>query len=485
MIPRQEIPRIAELLAVLQLASRSFGMIPASMALLRIISALLFLGVRLINLGWVQEFYSDAGAMPRRQLWLDGAHHSVAFSLFYAFGSTTAVFVLYLVGILAGVALLVGYRTRLATLICWAFAFSIYQRNPFINPASDSELQMCLFWGFFLPWGQWWSLDARKGPARWDPYLSWGTIAWRFQVIWMYVGAALVKTSAEWSNGTAVEIALYSDYWSRSYGHMLGDYLGLFDGLLGWLTEAVVWLEFFLPWLLLVPAWPVQLLGLLGLTVVHLGFGLCLNLESFSPVAIGLLVGFLPARAWPLRLRQSATESNTQDRSPWSEAFCTWALVMMIWSNLDSAKISPIGVNPRANEALKQLGLAQGWYMFVPPPSKGGWHVFRGLTAKGEWVNLVTGRRPEDLRIPNRMDESLPTTRHYLFYNGRNQPQSRLLEGQKATARYLRARWEGRRRNLEERLIRIEIYRFEREYLPGRKSFSPAVKKLIYSGLGN
>ena len=66
---------------------------------------------------------------------------------------------------MALVALLLGYRTRLAAF--WAFVLlaSIHVRTPPLLQAGDTLLRVLFFWSLFLPLGARCSLDARPQPA--------------------------------------------------------------------------------------------------------------------------------------------------------------------------------------------------------------------------------------------------------------------------------------------------------------------------------
>lgn len=466
-----------------------------SLGLLRIVCGLLFLAVRLGNWQFVEEFYSDAGSFPRSQLVaLGDPIRSQAFSLFLVVGSPLGVHLLYALAIAAGIALTLGWRTRLATFFCWLLSLSLIRRNPFLNPGSDMQLTLCLFFGFFLPWGKVWSLDSRSSPSQFKApsYSSAATLGWRIQILALYVGAGFGKMSDHWVNGTAVEVALRSDYWSRPLGQQLGIWLASWPGLLENLTLAVSWVEFTLPWLLFLPWARLQMLGVVLLCGLHLAFGTFLHLEFFSLIGCGCLVAFWPAFVWTRlgwlegfldRLfggTPKVSEQTLNSLGPLASAFLTWSVLMILWSNAHSSRRAPWTLNPRALSVLQSVGLAQGWRMFVPPPAKGGWYTFRGRTAGGRWVDLISGQELEqELAAPQRTSDTLPSTRHYLFYNARMRKGESFLPGIEATALHFRRRWEAHHPALEDELVEVELYRFYREYLPGQ-GFTGAERWNLY-----
>ena len=68
--------------------------------------------------------------------------------------------VLFALGSLAGMAMVFGYRTRLATVVGWVLFVSAVNRNPMVEVGADVLLRQLLFWAMFLPLGAKWSLDA-------------------------------------------------------------------------------------------------------------------------------------------------------------------------------------------------------------------------------------------------------------------------------------------------------------------------------------
>lgn len=457
------------------------------MALLRIFAGLLFFSVRLVNLPYIVAFYGDSGYLPRDLFWQSGSGQH--FSLFFCSGGEGITVCLYLISMACALALALGWKTRWMTLACWIFASSLEVRNPY-GPASDFQLQLCFLWGFFLPWGELWSLDARKRGSRPSnaPYVSVATFAWRLQVALIYVGAALGKNSSEWGQKTAVEISLFSDMWSSPMGRGLGKWALQFPGLLEFLNEAVIWGEFFLPLLLFVPWWPCQALALILLSLMHLVFGVCFHIETFSFVSVGLLVGFLPTALWThfqslewrLDRALGGVGSHSLSRpGPSSSAWVSWMLAMMLWANLDAVRQAPVRLTPPAREILGHLGLIQSWMMFVPPPARGGWYVFRGQTLSGDWVNLIGELPLEGLDSPEDVSQTLPNTRLYLLFNARLRPGEQNARQRQAVARYLQRRWESRHPEPLQRLKKIELVRWSREYKPGQ-GFTAAERKLLF-----
>ena len=88
-------------------------------------------------------------------------------SLHFGSGSSNYQAVLFGIGAILGLALLVGFETRLATIGSWLLLVSLHHRVPPILSGADILLRMLLFWGMFLPLGKVWSIDRlREKRAR-------------------------------------------------------------------------------------------------------------------------------------------------------------------------------------------------------------------------------------------------------------------------------------------------------------------------------
>jgi hypothetical protein len=132
----------------------------------------------------------------------------------------------------AGVALGLGWNTRLATVAAWAATLSVLRRTaPAVN-AGDVMLVALLFWSLFVPLGEAWSIDAvRRRPAGarrsvWAAPLV-------LQIAAIYLGAGISKVTSSWVSGDAVAAALSV----HDHGTAVGEWLAS----LPWLPKAMTW----------------------------------------------------------------------------------------------------------------------------------------------------------------------------------------------------------------------------------------------------
>jgi hypothetical protein len=277
-----------------------FGADLRSLAVLRIVLALLVLVELLRRASDLSAHYTDLGILPRTVL-LEEVLGPWAFSLSLVSGNLFFQALLFGIGMLAALGMLVGYRTRLMTIITWVLLLSIQMRNPLVGSASQDLLRMLLFWGMFLPLGAYWSLDrARKVavPRLSMQFLSFATVGLFLQVAFMYWFTAILKSGPEWRvDGTALYYALSFDQLATP----IGSYLLQFPGLLKVLTFATLGLEAFGPILLFFPFFTtlVRTGAVVAFMSLHFGIWLTMdNLGLFPWISAFCMVCFLPSWFW-------------------------------------------------------------------------------------------------------------------------------------------------------------------------------------------
>lgn len=430
-----------------------------------------------------EAFYCDTGMLPRTLM--ASSQHSLQWSLYYGWGGLGPITCLFLLQMGCVLALLLGWRTRWSSLACFFMAMSLQNRVE-VLPGWDGELRLLFLYGFFLPWGERFSLDSRRRRVgAQEPAWSLATLAWRVQLMSLYVGAGLLKGGPYWREGTAVEVSLQSDAYATYWGQKLIEVLKPFPEALVWLNDGVPLFEMFTPVLLCTP-WPwVQLLGALLLSGMHLGFGLCLDIDLFSPVCIACLVCFLPGSLWDF-LSQKWPALGAQGE-PWqdtlglaSRVFLSWISMVVIWAGLSGLPEGRGWMTSNARQPLRLFGLEQRWGMFVPPPTRGGWHVVRGRTRGGEWVDLLHRRRHLDESKPEWIHATYPTVRHYLHFANylRDGRDGRGLR--QAAANFYKRYWEQAFGERVDEIRRVEILHYRRDYTPGR-GYSAVQRRLIWA----
>ncbi|HEY2918273.1 MAG TPA: HTTM domain-containing protein [Candidatus Binatia bacterium] len=276
-----------------------FGADLRSLAALRIGVALLILFDLIERSSDLIDHYTDFGAVPRS--FAIGQSESRWFiSIHLLSGVWEVQAILFLIAAVFTLAMLLGYKTRLATILSWVFLTSLITRNAYIVTGGDGMLRVVLFWGMFLPWGACYSIDRAwnsswgKPPIR---CLSWGTVGYVAQIFFIYWFTAILKTGVEWrSEGSAIYYALSVDYIATD----LGQFLLQFPLLLKLITHGVFGFEIIGPLLLLCPFFtgPIRTAGVFAFWLFHIGILSTLRIGLFPWIGIISMFFFLPSWFW-------------------------------------------------------------------------------------------------------------------------------------------------------------------------------------------
>ena len=288
-----------------------FGLDLRSLALFRIGLGAVLLCDLVQRIRDAESLYSDFGILPRPVL-LSEFSGPWDWSLHAFAGQPAAVTLLFVVYLAFALSLLVGYRTRLSTAVCWVLIVSVQHRNEFVGHGGDQLLRTLFLWGMFLPLGARWSVDSAlhaDDRSRAPAWMSVGTVALVLQTCFIYWSTLLLKWHPDWWQGRAVGMALEIDQYLLPVGLLVRDLTWLLP-LLTWLTLAV---ELAGPLLLLLPlAWGWQRLFAVALMLgLHVGFGLCLNLLAFSATSAVFWLAFVPSCFWEWLLLSKAPPDAT------------------------------------------------------------------------------------------------------------------------------------------------------------------------------
>ncbi len=385
-----------------------------SLALFRVALGALLLVDLVLRSCDLQAHYTDLGVLPR---WALLQHQSGwYFSLHIISGAWLVQAGLFLLAGAAAVALMIGWRTRQATLLLWMLTLSLHIRNPMVLYGADAMMQAMLLWSLFVPLGACWSVDRRLSGSDGPPsgkVISVGSAAFVAQVIFVYVFSALLKTGQPWQDGTAGYYALSVDHMVRPMGKMLLDYPTLM--MLG--TYGVLYLELIGPFLLLCPLWvgPVRMVVIALFLLLHLSFGISLEVGLFPFAGAVLMLPLLPRCFWELgavrrmitRLREIMGPALTHlDRFLGSGSarrprmlqtrlgtvLCGLALLYVLFWNIGTLRKGSWGVPEKLVGIGRTLGLEQNWNMFAPQPmTEDGWFVLSAVLTDGTELDLITG----------------------------------------------------------------------------------------------
>lgn len=406
-----------------------FGIDLRSLALFRIGLALVLLGdlyIRFFDLG---AHYTDSGVLPREAV-IEKLLDPWAFSLHLANGTWQFELILFLIHALCGVALLVGYQTRLATLLCWILTNSLMNRNPSILQGGDDVLKLLLFWSMFLPLGALWSLDShckeKQTPLYENQIVSAGTLALLIQVSSIYWFASLLKTDPVWTiDGTAVWYSLSIEQYATSLGKNLLQY----PALLKIFSFTSLYLETYGPFFAFFPIWtaPLRIATVITFILFHLiGLNLTMELALFPYICAVAWITFIPGVFWnwllgffrnslylkSLLIRPCNVPEKAWEASPFSNGLASFFLIYVFFLNLSTLNeynqklfvpLQPLG---------NFLGLDQKWEMFAPYPiTEDGWYVIPAILRDGTKLDLYTEKSPVSWEKPNLLSHTYPNDR--------------------------------------------------------------------------
>ena len=294
-----------------------------SLAVFRIFVGLLVVADILLRSRNFSFYYTDDGIVPQSLAQADTPEYAI--SVYYLTSEPAAIAGLFALTALVGLSLVVGYRTRAATVLTFLLVISLDHHNPFVTSYADTLFRLLLFWAIFLPLGERWSVDAVHAETTrpdWVPRASVAGIATFFalgQMVMMYLQNGIHKReSGLWQSGEATPLIFGIDEMT----FLLGEFLGAFPTLLTY--GGLLWFYMLLgSWLL------IFLRGRLRLPLValfvggHLAFALTVRIGAFAYVALAGLVLFLQAPFWEdgRRLSRWAGRrfgTDPVDRVPWA-----------------------------------------------------------------------------------------------------------------------------------------------------------------------
>jgi hypothetical protein len=374
------------------LAAR-LGADPRSLAAFRIGLALAVLADLAVRAGDLRAHYTDAGVLSRADaLVLYDFLHAWPLCVHLAGGSVWSQVLLFSLAAMAASAMLVGWRTRLATGIAWLLTASVQLRDPYVGAGYDALLRMLLLWGFFLPLGTRWAMDADDPAPAGPPIVSVASVALLAQMVIVYESAGWTKWQVPaWHDGSALGWILADDFRVTALGLRLGGWPEVVRAL----GRAVPWVELVAPVVLVVSGGWLRATAAAALCALNLAFGLCLEVGLFPWVASAGLIGLLPARVW--RGMPGDAAARAGGRSPvraLSEVVAAVVLAWVVWWSVGVAR-SPVFRAPAEVEWLgAALFLQQDWRMFSEPPSRTGWVVIPGRLADGTDVDLFSAGGP-------------------------------------------------------------------------------------------
>ncbi|MCA9036037.1 MAG: HTTM domain-containing protein [Planctomycetaceae bacterium] len=372
-----------------------FGIDARCLGVFRIVIASILLADLALRSRFIVENYTDDGFLPRDLVVAPDCYMSLQM-LNGSYAFQVGHFVL---AALSGLMLLVGYRTRTATALCWLLTISLHARNTFLLDAGDDLLRSMLFWSLFLPLGLRYSIDGRHVDGRRDVIpdqriiLSASSAALLLQFACVYFFAGWFKTDPEWTAGTAIERALGQTQWIRPAGQWLGQY----PTLLRYMTPAVVWFEIIAPLCLFIP-WrtrTIRMFVIPAFWMFQFGLGMTIWLHIFPLITAAATIPFLSSLIWPEESEKNTkaetvttaagSKHTMRRRIVWNSALAVLAATTIVIQAANFGK----NFLPTEERIVSLIGWNAIWSMYTTTPKYSYQFSSEATLANGETIDLI------------------------------------------------------------------------------------------------
>lgn len=214
----------------------------------------------------------------------DFSNEFVEFSL-YRYGSTNFYFeIIFHLGIIVAFLFMLGYKTRLISILNFIFLYSLHQENPLILDGGNNIMIIVLIYLMFVKTNAYFSIDKHisRSKKKENVYINiihnFGVVAVIIQFCILYLNSALYKVMGEyWQNGTAIYYILQVDEFNLPW---LTDLIISSDILIVLITYSTVLLQIAFPFMLLNKR--TKYIALLLVVPLHLGIAFAMGLITFS-----------------------------------------------------------------------------------------------------------------------------------------------------------------------------------------------------------
>lgn len=396
-------------------------------ALMRICIALVVLLDLCIRLTDLEAHYTNHGILPLKAMF-EYCWNEYHFSFHAINGMWQFQLVLFLISIVSASCLLLGFKTKTSTFISWILMCSLHSRNSMILQGGDDLLRMCLFWGLFLPWQRFYSIDGINDVKKYEEKSYHGIvgIALMLQIAYVYFFSGLQKSSPEWhQDATAL-------YYALSFDQILlplGKVIYFYPELLKTLTQIVIKIEVFAPFLFFIPVKNnvFRSIAVFIFIAMHIGITSILFVGLFSLIGISTQMAMLPSFAmdWfdkitnriqkkitPIFILFAPQQINTNSPSSIVKNF---SIALLIWY-ISLWNIGNTNLGYTINPSLRWFGhilrLDQNWGVFAPGVIKDdGWYILEATTIDDRKIDIYRNGMEIDYKKPKNIVSEIKNDR--------------------------------------------------------------------------
>ncbi len=343
-----------------------------TIALVRVMLAILAIIEFFHRIPLVDTFYSDRGILPRFVI-LENFSIPWKMSLLFINGESAFSIILLIVGIIAGFLMAIGLHTKKSQWIVWIILLSFHGRFPDANHGGDNLLRILLFIMLFLPTAKVYSVDHTltkfyelndndlpENNLWFDSF----TLFWFIQIFVMYGFTFYYKWDPVWFKSLdSVYYALNLELFTTSLGMKIKDSLIAMKVM----SFFAFWLEGIGPLFLLIPwknlYW--RYLSILSFISLHTGIWLTLILGNFPIACIILWIMVIPAHFWELCIKYNEKKIKSHITLYYDEdcGFCKKICLIL----KDLLLIHRITIKPhQSNDNAKNLlSLNHSWVLEI------------------------------------------------------------------------------------------------------------------------
>ena len=192
-----------------------------------------------------RTWFSDEGVLPLPTLLTSWAR-SDRFSLLDAFNWLPLTYAYFAFAFAVVICLIIGYRTRLMSVLTFLLIASIQERCPPMFDGSDDVIRLLSAWHMFCPSGNVWSVDALLAERRGKPLAREGCALFirliQVQIAWIYLDTVIRKMKgSSWIAGDALHYGLHLNHvFGRTWAAALAEMPPVVMAL-SWFTLAMEW----------------------------------------------------------------------------------------------------------------------------------------------------------------------------------------------------------------------------------------------------
>jgi hypothetical protein len=300
--------------------------------------------------------------------------------------SDSTLLTVWTIGCIALGALMVGFYSRVAALLSWAFLTVVHRANPAITTGGDYLAQILVFFCIWLDSGASHSVDARflgRGRA-FIPAAPWRGM--QLHLAGLYFMTTRLKIRGGWLSGDGIYLSL------QHFGFLrpLGAWLLQHPALCRLSTYGILTTEGVFALLALSPVRGRQtrLLAAACGAAVQLGVLFSMRVGSFTSIMLWTCVLFLPIdwRPAPASVPEGAVPPRR-----WALAGASAGLVLlMIWGVAWGRRFP---LPPVVGQTLEKLGLTQPYDLFGATYEVAQWQA-DGVRHDGQPVDVLTVAAP-------------------------------------------------------------------------------------------